>query len=58
MSGECDKCGEHTLDCTCGSFDQRRYIDRELLYDRFPREQPTEPIWIDVHVFDGNVETL
>jgi hypothetical protein len=29
MSGECDKCGENTLECTCGSLRANQRNDRK-----------------------------
>lgn len=37
MSGECDTCGEHTLDCKCPMPWERRWIDRVKAEKMFPK---------------------
>jgi hypothetical protein len=32
MSGECEICGEHSLECTCGSLSRRQENDPQLRY--------------------------
>lgn len=36
MSGDCDKCGEHCLDCKCNGFIPRKWMDTEEAKKIFP----------------------
>ena len=61
MSGECDKCGEHALECTCESLCRRQENDRLRNYSVINaslkplsegQDPPADEIprtWIDVH---------
>lgn len=42
MSGECDRCGEHAVDCQCfPGF----YISREQVEKYWPKEPTPTPAW-------------
>jgi hypothetical protein len=36
MSGECDKCGEHCLDCKCPVIRERKWISKAEAKEMFP----------------------
>ncbi len=36
MSGECDKCGEHCLDCKCPIILERKWVSKEEAKEMFP----------------------
>lgn len=36
MSGECDKCGEHALECKCPIVRERKWISKEEAFQHFP----------------------
>lgn len=43
MSGECDTCGEHCLDCKCTGFIPRQWVDKKDLIDVLPLYLPYYP---------------
>ncbi len=36
MSGECEKCGEHTVDCKCPIIREIKWVSKEEAKERFP----------------------
>lgn len=38
MSGECEKCGEHALECNCGSLCRHQQNDRQHHHNRMNME--------------------
>lgn len=38
MSGECEKCGEHALECTCGSLCRRQQNDPHHSYSNMNKQ--------------------
>lgn len=50
MSGECDKCGEHALECTCESLSRRQENDLKPLVDCENPLAELPPVkWINVN---------
>ena len=62
MSGECEKCGEHALECTCGAFSRRQENSPGIRYSHMnpitiplgdffidpPPQKLHDPEWINV----------